>query len=47
VPRYLEQQDGVNEQDDDDDELQHGDYPTVVVCSGELLEQVRQYVHTM
>ncbi|KAI0348152.1 hypothetical protein BDW22DRAFT_1480005 [Trametopsis cervina] len=38
VPRYLEQQDASDV--DEDDEQPHGDYPTVVVCSGELLEQV-------
>ncbi|GBE77479.1 Transcription initiation factor TFIID subunit 2 [Sparassis crispa] len=37
VPRYLEQRDEVAE---DDDELREGDSPTVVVCSGELVEQV-------
>lgn len=38
VPRYLEQHDGDG--DEEDEEQQQGDYPTVVICSGELLEQV-------
>ncbi|OBZ68561.1 Transcription initiation factor TFIID subunit 2 [Grifola frondosa] len=37
VPRYLEQRDAVSE---DDDEPREGENPTVVVCSGELVEQV-------
>lgn len=41
VPRYLEQQDDTEDEDEDEDEEQaHSDYPTVVVCSGDLLEQV-------
>ncbi|KAI0692979.1 hypothetical protein BC835DRAFT_1276761 [Cytidiella melzeri] len=39
VPRYLEQQDGSDD-DDEDEDAPHGDYPTVVICSGELLEQI-------
>ncbi len=38
VQRYLEQHDGDG--DEEDEEQQQGDYPTVVICSGELLEQV-------
>ena len=38
VPRSLEQQDTVS---DDEDEDSDTEYPTVVVCSGELVEQVR------
>ncbi len=38
VPRYLEQQE---ESPEDEDEPPDGDCPTVVVCSGELVEQVR------
>ncbi|KAH8094603.1 hypothetical protein BXZ70DRAFT_1009904 [Cristinia sonorae] len=36
VPRYLEQLDAAS----DDEETAEGEYPTVVVCSGDLLEQV-------
>lgn len=38
VPRYLEERDG-----DDGDEVDEaqGSYPSVVVCSGELVEQAR------
>lgn len=39
VPRYLEQNDGEQSLEDEG-EPEDGDYPTVVVCSGELLEQV-------
>ena len=38
VPRFLEQRDTSF----DDDDPQDGEYPTVVVCSGDLIEQVRQ-----
>ena len=38
VPRYLEQREDTPE---DEDEPSDGDCPTVVVCSGELVEQVR------
>jgi transcription initiation factor TFIID subunit 2 len=38
VPRYLEDRDG---QDEEDPELNQGSYPTVVVCSGDFVEQVR------
>lgn len=41
VPRLLEQRDTTL---DDDDEPQDGEMPTVVVCSGELIEQVRAEV---
>lgn len=37
VPRYLEQREATP---DEEDEPRDGDYPTVVVCSGELVEQV-------
>jgi transcription initiation factor TFIID subunit 2 len=38
VPRHLEEsEDGTEEEDDT-----QGSYPTVVVCSGELVQQVRQ-----
>lgn len=37
VPRSLEQQDSLS---DDEDEGAQTDYPTIVVCSGELVEQV-------
>ncbi|KZT08630.1 uncharacterized protein LAESUDRAFT_45791 [Laetiporus sulphureus 93-53] len=37
VPRYLEQRESAPE---DDGELLEGDNPTIVVCSGELVEQV-------
>ncbi|THH30629.1 hypothetical protein EUX98_g3547 [Antrodiella citrinella] len=36
VPRYLEQREAPS----DDDESPEGEYPTVVVCSGDLVEQV-------
>ncbi|KAL4251521.1 Transcription initiation factor TFIID subunit 2 [Abortiporus biennis] len=38
VPRHLEQHDALS--DDEDEDSQEVDYPTVVVCSGELVEQV-------
>ena len=44
VPRYLEQQDETPGDDEDDEEQLHSDYPTVVVCSGDLLEQVRHLI---
>ncbi|PIL31521.1 hypothetical protein GSI_06223 [Ganoderma sinense ZZ0214-1] len=37
VPRSLEQQDTLS---DDEDEDSDSEYPTVVICSGELVEQV-------
>ncbi|KAJ3487118.1 hypothetical protein NLI96_g3752 [Meripilus lineatus] len=37
VPRYLEQREATP---DEEDEPRDGDYPTVVVCSGELVEQI-------
>lgn len=41
MPRQLaEREDGG--QYDVDDEPRDGDYPTVVVCSGEFIEQVRK-----
>lgn len=36
VPKYLEQRDEIL----DDEEIQEGEHPTVVICSGELVEQV-------
>lgn len=39
MPRYLEQDD--TSADEEDDDQPSSDYPTVVVCSGELVEQVR------
>jgi transcription initiation factor TFIID subunit 2 len=39
VPRHLEQIDDQSNLDDDEEEVQDGEYPTVVVCSGELMEQ--------
>lgn len=41
VPRQLAERDDGG-QYDADDELRDGDYPTVVVCSGEFIEQVRE-----
>ncbi|KAI0652328.1 hypothetical protein C8Q79DRAFT_937038 [Trametes meyenii] len=38
VPRSLEQHDTAS--DDEDEPVEGDDYPTVVVCSGELIEQV-------
>ncbi|KAI0375461.1 hypothetical protein BV20DRAFT_960622 [Pilatotrama ljubarskyi] len=38
VPRSLEQHDALS--DDEDDPQEADEYPTVVVCSGELVEQV-------
>ena len=40
VPRYLDERDAGSHLSDGDDDGQ-GDAPTVVVCSGELVEQVR------
>lgn len=42
VPRYLEQ----GEPPEDDDEPPDGQNPTVVVCSGELIEQVGGWIST-
>lgn len=39
VPRSLEQHDPIS--DEEDDTAETDEYPTVVVCSGELVEQVR------
>jgi len=40
VPRYLEERDLDRQDDDESDEVQDAN-PTIVVCSGELVEQVR------
>ncbi|KAI1781799.1 hypothetical protein LXA43DRAFT_607179 [Ganoderma leucocontextum] len=37
VPRSLKQQDALS---GDEDEHPHREYPAVVICSGELVEQV-------
>ena len=39
VPRSLEQHDALSEEEEEEDSME--DYPTVVICSGELVEQVR------
>ena len=44
VPRSLEQQDALS---DDEDEDPDSEYPTVVICSGELVEQVRLVVDAL
>ncbi|KAI6012544.1 hypothetical protein F5J12DRAFT_818579 [Pisolithus orientalis] len=40
VPRYLEEPDPVQQSDDGDFGEPHGSIPTVVVCTGDLVEQV-------
>lgn len=40
VPRYLEDHDGDPEASGEEDESKN-EHPTVVVCSGEFVEQVR------
>lgn len=41
VPRYLEERDVRSRLDDDEVEDPNDLSPTIVVCSGELVEQVR------
>ena len=41
VPRSLEQHDALSEEEEEEEEDSMEEYPTVVICSGELVEQVR------